>query len=84
MTTEWDVDKPIGTICCSGPKLRHHVEPRALTIREMAVLQGFPAEHAFKSRENLLKQIGNAVPPSMAEIWYRALIRHLTVVDGRK
>lgn len=37
---------------------------RCLTIREAAQIQGFPADHNFYgSRDDCIKQIGNAVPP---------------------
>lgn len=36
---------------------------RCLTIREAAQIQGFPANHTFAgSRDDAIKQIGNAVP----------------------
>lgn len=36
---------------------------RCLTVREAAQIQGFPADHAFAgSRDDAIKQIGNAVP----------------------
>ena len=37
---------------------------RCLTVREAAQIQGFPADHNFYgSRDDCIKQIGNAVPP---------------------
>jgi DNA (cytosine-5)-methyltransferase 1 len=36
---------------------------RCLTVREAAQIQGFPADHRFSgSRDDAIKQIGNAVP----------------------
>jgi site-specific DNA-cytosine methylase len=36
---------------------------RCLTVREAAQIQGFPADHPFAgSRDDAIKQIGNAVP----------------------
>jgi DNA (cytosine-5)-methyltransferase 1 len=36
---------------------------RCLTVREAAQIQGFPADHSFAgSRDDAIKQIGNAVP----------------------
>lgn len=47
---------------------------RLLTPRECATLQGFPADHRFHgSKRQQYKQIGNAVPPALAE----AIVRHV-------
>jgi DNA (cytosine-5)-methyltransferase 1 len=43
------------------PSGKHYI--RCLTVREAAQVQGFPADHAFVgSRDDAIKQIGNAVP----------------------
>lgn len=40
---------------------------RYYTLREMARIQGFPDEHIFKgTRSSVIRQIGNAVPPDLA------------------
>lgn len=46
----------------------HPTQDRALTAREAALLQGFPMDFEFKgNRGEVRKQIGNAVPPPLAE-----------------
>lgn len=50
----------------------HPTQDRCLTIRECARLQGFPDEFEFcGSAADQIKQIGNAIPPLLAEIFAR-------------
>lgn len=71
-------DKPSPTILGQPDHrstfLGHPTESRALTPEECAVLQTFPADFPFqgtKTRRHL--QIGNAVPPLLAEV----VLKHL-------
>lgn len=68
-----DLRKPCKTFICAytfQPRLYVGlVKPngkryiRCLTVREAAQIQGFPADHPFAgSRDDAIKQIGNAVP----------------------
>jgi DNA (cytosine-5)-methyltransferase 1 len=43
----------------------HPEQDRQCTVRELAILQGFPANYRFvgNSRKNLYRQVGDAVPP---------------------
>ena len=46
----------------------HPIEPRVITVREMARLQSFPDDFIFKgSKGKQMVQIGNAVPPDLAK-----------------
>jgi len=46
----------------------HPLEPRCITAREMARLQGFPDDFEFLgSKSSVIKQIGNAVPVPLAK-----------------
>ena len=65
-------DRPAITITASArnPASGRYVHPeqnRGLSIREAALLQGFPAEYEFAgSLDEKFRQIGNAVPPAFA------------------
>lgn len=46
----------------------HPIEPRVITVREMARLQSFPDSFVFKgTKSKQMVQIGNAVPPFLAK-----------------
>jgi len=76
-------DRPAYTVIASGGGGTwgyHYEEPRPLTNRERARLQGFPDDFIFKgSNAEVRRQIGNAVPP--AGIYYFAK-RVQDVLDG--
>lgn len=47
---------------------------RCLTVREAAQIQGFPADHSFAgSRDDAIKQIGNAVPAKFVSRMIQAM-----------
>lgn len=63
----------------SSSRCVHPFQPRALSTREGARLQGFPDNYKFvggKQSKNL--QIGNAVPPILGEALARTISRALT------
>jgi DNA (cytosine-5)-methyltransferase 1 len=76
-----DPDKPSYTIIAGGgggTHGYHHVEPRRLSNREKARLQGFPDDFVFEfgtgprdrrsAYPRVRRQIGNAVPPPAAKL----------------
>lgn len=76
--TVLDPSKPSGTVTTLPDDILHFDEPRILTVRESARLQSFPDwfrfEGPYTTGGNLRKktcpkytQVGNAVPPLMAE-----------------
>lgn len=57
-------------------KCIHPHQDRALTPREGARLQGFPDRFRFcGSRTQIVKQIGNAVPPLLGNVMARSLLK---------
>lgn len=75
-------DRPAVTITVnfvhpSSNKCIHPYQDRALTPREGARLQGFEDSFRFKgNRSQMVKQIGNAVPPLLGQVIAEALLRH--------
>ncbi|MDR6657784.1 DNA (cytosine-5)-methyltransferase 1 [Tardiphaga robiniae] len=63
----WDRVAPTITRECSHPgngRYCHPEQDRLLTVREMALLQGFPADYTFVGSLSMkYRQIGDAVPP---------------------
>ncbi|KAI0836524.1 S-adenosyl-L-methionine-dependent methyltransferase [Hypoxylon sp. FL0890] len=78
----WDPDIPLGrTITCSGGVGNYHYGgKRDFTLREYAVLQGFPVNYQFQRPEQK-KQIGNAFPPVVVKTLYKHLRRWLEQKD---
>lgn len=67
-------DKPAPTITTrynslSNGRFGHPEEPRAISLREGAILQSFPKTYVFKgpNEASITRQIGNAVPPELAK-----------------
>ncbi|MDP9037243.1 MAG: DNA cytosine methyltransferase [Myxococcota bacterium] len=65
----WDAPSPTITSGCINPskgRFLHPTEHRAITLREAAVLQGFPLDYVFfpkHGKEAITAMIGNALPP---------------------
>lgn len=76
-----DPDRPAWTVVASGgggAKTYHHREPRPLTNRERARLQGIADDIAFAgSRGEVRRQIGMAVPPPVARAVFEAVLKTL-------
>ncbi|TIR14709.1 MAG: DNA cytosine methyltransferase [Mesorhizobium sp.] len=74
-----DPQRPAPTITSMPDDLLHYSEPRTLTVRENARLQGFPDWFAFRGKYTTgghrrrlevprFTQVANAVPPFLAEV----------------
>jgi DNA (cytosine-5)-methyltransferase 1 len=83
---EWDGQCP--TLTCgfasfTRGRYGHPIQNRSLTPREAARLQGFPDEFVFTgTRQEICAQIGNAVPPPLAEAVGIEIHRSLTTAAG--
>lgn len=72
------------TITCGGGEGNYHPSGlRPFTIRELACLQTFPVQYRFPTAY-AKKQVGNSVPPRLAEVIYRAAIKSLQVTDEKE
>ncbi len=80
----WDDVAPTITSGCHNPsrgRFLHPEEHRALTLRESALLQGFPHDYVFdlsRGKEHVAWQIGNAFPPRFIEAIADNLRSHLS------
>lgn len=64
-------------ISYSNGRFGHPVEDRALSIREAACLQTFPRDYVFRGQlKSRARQVGNAVPPLMAQNIGKHIIKH--------
>ena len=63
----------------------HPEQNRALSLREGAILQSFPSSYKFVrpgekvSRKTVARQIGNAVPPKLAEAIGKSIIKACSI-----
>ena len=79
----WRRPAPTITGGCINPSKGRFIHPdadRAITLREAAMLQGFPASYRFdmsKGRYPAARMIGNAFPPKFAEHHARSIHQHL-------
>ena len=79
----WRNPAPTITGGCINPskgRFVHPEEDRAITLREAALLQGFPVSYEFdlsRGRYPVAQLIGNAFPPKFAEHFAKAIYRHL-------
>lgn len=66
--TRLDSTKPSFTIDCGHNHHFHYEYNRVPTVRESARIQSFPDDFVFLGKQgSQLRQVGNAVPPLMAE-----------------
>ena len=68
-------------VTTSGGGIIHPSGTRDYTHREFACLQSFPLGHKFGA-SGVKKQIGNAVPPTMAKILLEGVKKALLRADG--
>ncbi len=87
--TVLDANSQAPTITSIPDELVHYCEPRILTVREHARIQGFPDWYEFKGKYTSggerrkqevprYTQVGNAVPPLFAEQIGLALLEVLS------
>lgn len=75
----WDRPAPTITSGCHNPskgRFLHPSEDRAISLREAALLQGFPPSYQFDlahGKESIALMIGNALPPPMIRMHAEAL-----------
>jgi DNA (cytosine-5)-methyltransferase 1 len=80
----WDDVAPTITSGCFNPskgRFLHPEEDRAITMREAALLQGFPRRYKFPintSKTSLALMIGNALPPPFIAAHSRQIRRMFT------
>jgi len=92
-----DPDAPASTITTHPDEFIHFRSPRNITIREMARIQSFPDDFVFKGRYTVngdrrrhdvprCSQVGNAVPPILAEAigWALHQFRHDLGLSSRE
>jgi DNA (cytosine-5)-methyltransferase 1 len=79
----WQRPAPTITGGCINPSKGRFLHPshnRAITLREAALLQGFPARYRFSLSRGYFpaaQMIGNAFPPKFAEVHARSLAKQL-------
>ena len=79
----WSSQAPTITGGCINPskgRFLHPVADRAITLREAALLQGFPVSYKFdlsRGRYPVAQLIGNAFPPKFAEHFARSVFLHI-------
>ncbi len=83
---EWDKPAPTMTTQCYGygnGRFGHPEQNRAISLREAAVLQGFPRDYKFVPRGEqvsftaLGRMIGNAVPVGLGQAIAKSIKAHL-------
>lgn len=84
----WDKPSPTITSGCSNPSKGRFIHPErnsAISLREAALLQGFPKNYQFvpeHGKEAIALMIGNALPPPFIEVHARALLKSIVELDA--
>jgi DNA (cytosine-5)-methyltransferase 1 len=85
---EWGRPAPTITTQCFGygnGRFGHPEQDRAISLREAAMLQTFPADYRFTPEGGAIKfnkmgrLIGNAVPVRLGEVVAKTLVAHVKV-----
>ncbi|OUL34627.1 DNA (cytosine-5-)-methyltransferase [Nostoc sp. T09] len=83
---EWDQPSPTITTQCFGfgnGRFGHPEQDRAISLREAALLQTFPADYEFVAPDkpvvfaNVGRLIGNAVPVKLAQVIAQSILQHI-------
>ena len=84
----WGEQAPALTTRCnslSNGRFGHPNQDRAISLLEAALLQTFPEDHAFVGNNgSKARQIGNAVPAQLAEVFGKMFITHFTEYREKK
>jgi DNA (cytosine-5)-methyltransferase 1 len=86
----WDKPAPTITGGCINPskgRFLHPVAHRVITLREAALLQGFPPRYRFSLSRGTFpaaQMIGNAFPPAFAACHARTLARQIQLSRGKR
>ena len=77
-------DEPSGTVINVRKSMWvHPALSRALSVREAARLQTFPDSYVFKgTKDSQYQQVGNAVPPILANAIANQVVQYLALQDG--
>ena len=90
---KWDEPSPTLTTQFYGfgnGRFGHPSQARALSLREGAILQGFPEKYAFVSPDapvefkTLGRLIGNAVPVRLGHVIGSSIVRHVAQAQNRR
>lgn len=88
---EWDRPSPTITTLAHNfgtGRFGHPEQDRPISLREAAMLQGFPRDYGFVEPNDRVyfsimgRLIGNAVPPPLAEVVGQAVVEHATTQRG--
>ena len=83
---KWDEPAPTMTTFCTGignGRFGHPEQDRAISLREAALIQTFPASYKFALDENHISMtklstfIGNAVPVDLGRVIAKSINFHL-------
>ena len=89
----WDQPSPTITTQCFGygnGRFGHPDQDRAISLREAAMLQGFPSRYSFLADDQqvsfatLGRLIGNAVPVTLGKAIGDVLVEHVREIQARR